>query len=138
MRHHIATRARRALVALALVIVLLAVMAGTAAARATDYAATIKDGRAAAQALLAQSGAASFSLAFVSGERLVWQETFGEADKATSTPPEADTMYGIGSVSKMLATVATMKLVDQGEVELDAPFTRYVPAFSMLSPAYRQ
>ena len=138
MKHHVAARARRALVALALVIVLLAVMAGTAAARATDYAATIKDGRAAAQALLEESGAASFSLAFVSGERLVWQETFGEADKATSTPPTAATMYGIGSVSKMLATVATMKLVDQGKVELDAPFTRYVPAFGMLSPAYRQ
>ena len=102
MRHHIATRARRALVALALVIVLLAVMAGTAAARATSYKATIKDGRATAQALLEQSGAASLSLALVSGERVVWQETFGYADKATSTAPQADTMYGIASSSSSL------------------------------------
>ncbi|MEI6452096.1 MAG: serine hydrolase domain-containing protein, partial [Actinomycetes bacterium] len=138
MKHRIAARAGRALVALALVIMLLAVVAGTAAARATSYKATIKDGRAAAQALLAQSGAASLSLALVSGERVVWQETFGYADKATSTAPEADTMYGIGSVSKILAAVAVMKLVDEGKVELDAPFTRYVPGFTMLSPAYRQ
>jgi len=47
-------------------------------------------------------------------------------------------MYGIGSVSKMLATVATMQLVDAGKVDLDAPFTRYVPSLSMASPACRQ
>ena len=46
-------------------------------------------------------------------------------------------MYGIASVSKMLATVATMKLVDQGLVSLDAPFAHYVPSFTMLSPGYR-
>ena len=127
-----------------LLALLFALCAGTALARpqaaqaATSYARTIRDGRAAAQALLAQSGAASLSLAFVSGDRVVWQETFGYADTATSTPPAADTMYGIGSVSKMLATVATMQLVDQGKVDLDAPFRRYVPSFTMASPAYRQ
>ena len=47
-------------------------------------------------------------------------------------------MYGIGSVSKMFAAVAAMKLVNQGKVELDAPITRYLPEFTMLSPAYRQ
>ena len=75
MKHRIAMRAGRALVALALVIMLLAIAAGAAAAHTTSYARTIKDGRATAQALLAQSGAASLSLALVSGERVVWQET---------------------------------------------------------------
>ncbi len=147
MKDRRVTRALRLLSVLALVALLFALATASALARAaaprpaaatTSFRATIKDGRAAAQALLAQSGAASFSLALVSGERVVWQETFGDADKATSTPPTADTMYGIGSVSKMLATVAAMTLVDQGKVELDAPFARYVPAFTMLAPAYRQ
>ena len=109
--------------------------ADAAQARATDYAKTIRDGRAAAQALLTQSGAASISVAFVSGDTVVWSEGFGYADKATQTAPGPDTMYGIGSVSKMLATVAVMKLVDQGLVDLDAPFTSYVPSFTTLSPA---
>ncbi len=126
------------LLPLLLVAVLAAAFAGPAAATTTDYASTIKDGRAAAQAALQQSGADSLSLALVSGDRVVWQEAFGYADKATSTPPSADTMYGIGSVSKMLATVAAMQLVDAGKVDLDAPFTRYVPSFAMASPAFRQ
>jgi CubicO group peptidase (beta-lactamase class C family) len=138
VNHRIAARAGRALAALALVIVLLAVAAGSATARTTDYTRTIRDGRAAAQALLEQSGAPSLSLALISGDRIVWQEGFGYADKATSTPPAADTMYGLGSVSKMLATIATMKLVDQGKLDLETAVSQYVPAFTTLSPACRQ
>lgn len=143
MDHHITARAGRALAAVALVALLLAICAGAALAgpqaarETTSYAATISDGRAAAQSLLTQSGASSLSLALVSGDTVVWQQGFGYADKATSTPPGADTMYGIGSVSKMLATVAAMRLVDQGKLELDKPVSTYLPAFKMASPAYR-
>jgi len=146
MKDRRVTRALRTLFALALFGALLALPAGIAAARTaaappaatTSYKATIKDGRAAAQALLEQSGAASLSLALVSGDRVVWQEAFGYADKATSTLPQADTMYGIGSVSKMLATVAAMKLVDQGKLELDAPLVNYLPALAERFPVYGQ
>jgi CubicO group peptidase (beta-lactamase class C family) len=138
---HTVNRTLHALSRLVLVVVLLAVMlaaASVAAARTTDYAATIKDGRAAANALLEQSGAPSLSLALVSGDRVVWQEGFGYADTATSTAPQADTMYGIGSVSKMLATVAAMKLVDQGKLGLDTPLVHYLPALGARYPVYGQ
>jgi CubicO group peptidase (beta-lactamase class C family) len=112
---------------------------GTAPASATvKWAATISDGRVAAKALLKKSGAASFSLALVGGNKVIWQQAFGYADKATSTAPRSTTMYGLGSVSKMLAAVATMKLVDQGLVSLDTPVYRYIPSFRMADPAYRQ
>ena len=131
----------RALLAPLLPLLVLAVLAAAfagPAAAATDYAATIKDGRAAAQSVLEQSGADSLSLALVSGDRIVWQEAFGYADRATQTAPAADTRYGIGSVSKMLATVAVMKLADQGKVDLDSALCEYVPAFRMPLPMYRQ
>jgi len=147
MKDRRVARALRALFTVALVGALFALSAGIASAGAaaprpaaatTSYKATIKDGCAAAQALLGQSGAASLSLALVSGDRIVWQEAFGYADKATSTPPGPDTMYGIGSVSKMLATVAAMKLVDQGKIELDAPLALYVPEIARVFPVYGQ
>lgn len=50
--------------------------------------------------------------------------------------PNTRTMYGIGSVSKMFATVAAMQLVDQGLLDLDEPVTTYLPDFTMLSPEY--
>ena len=102
------------------------------------YSATIAEGRAAANDVMRSTGASSISLAFVDGERLVWAETFGLADREMNTVPMTDTMYSICSMSKMVATIAVMKLVDQGRVSLDAPLTRYIPSFSMLSPEYSQ
>jgi CubicO group peptidase (beta-lactamase class C family) len=115
----------------------LAQPAAKAAPSATTYSRTIREGRKAALQLLDATGAASLTLALMSRDQVVWQQTFGYADKATQTAPTADTMYGIGSVSKMLATVAVMRLVDEGKVALDEPLVRYVPAFRMASPDYR-
>ena len=156
MTHDLRTYARRALLALTIVLTLgvvaaasapaqaappqagAATVAATHAAKTGRWSATIRDAQAAANALLKESGAASISVAFVSGDKVVWSQGFGYADKATQTAPGADTMYGIGSVSKMLATVAVMKLADQGLVDLDAPFSSYVPSFTAFSPAWRQ
>lgn len=46
-------------------------------------------------------------------------------------------IYGIGSVSKMYATVAVMQLVEEGMVELDGPVTDYIPDFRMADERYK-
>jgi CubicO group peptidase (beta-lactamase class C family) len=46
--------------------------------------------------------------------------------------------YGIGSVSKMFTTVAVMKLVDKGMLDLDTPLTYYIPEFHMADERYKQ
>jgi CubicO group peptidase (beta-lactamase class C family) len=102
------------------------------------YNATISEGRAAANETMTSTGASSISLAFIDGGRLVWAETFGLADKESMTAPTADTMYCIGSTSKMLATIAVMRLVYLQLVDIDKPLKNYIPSFSMLSPEYTQ
>ena len=49
----------------------------------------------------------------------------------------ADNLYGVGSVSKIYTTVAMMKLVDDGKVDLDAPVKRYLPEFTMADSRYK-
>ena len=45
-------------------------------------------------------------------------------------PVEAGTLYDLASLTKVVAlTTACMLLVDAGQLELDAPIDRYVPAF---------
>lgn len=39
---------------------------------------------------------------------------------------KADTLFSVGSISKIITTVAVLKLVEQGKVELDAPVTQYL------------
>ena len=99
------------------------------------YAATVAKNRAALREMLATLGIPSASVALVDGERVVWSETFGAIDER-GTRPGPDTMFCIGSVSKVLAAAAVMKLVDQGKLDLDAPLDRYLPDFRMTSPEY--
>jgi CubicO group peptidase (beta-lactamase class C family) len=102
------------------------------------YAAAIAEGRSAATEIMKSTGASSVSVAFVDGDRLVWAETFGLADRASKTAATVDSMYAICSMSKVIATIAVMKLVDRERVSLDAFITDYLPSFSMLSPEYAQ
>ncbi len=104
----------------------------------TSFAGTIADGRTAAQNLLETTGAPSMSAAVMSRGTLVWAEGFGYADVAAKKAPTADTMYGIGSVSKMLAAATVMRLVDQGKLALDTPVVSYLPSFTMASPDFRK
>ena len=46
----------------------------------------------------------------------------------------ADTVYRVGSVSKLFTDIALMQLVERGKVDLDAPVTRYLPDFRPRNP----
>jgi CubicO group peptidase (beta-lactamase class C family) len=133
--HGRARAVHTALALLALAILLFAALAPASRA-ASRYPDTIRYGERAALAALKDSGASSISLALVAGDRVVWRQTYGYADVAARRAPSRYTMYGIGSVSKVICAASVMTLVDQGKVDLDAPVVRYVPEFTMLSPAY--
>ena len=47
-----------------------------------------------------------------------------------------DTMYGIGSTSKVFGAAAVMKLVDEGKIDLDTPVVNYIPEFTMADERY--
>src|SRR5206468_3562218 len=71
-------------------------------------------------------------------KRIIWSQRFGLADRDTGQMPTDSTMFGIGSVSKMFATIAVMKLVDRGVVDLDTPLVAYLPAFRMAAAGYEK
>lgn len=100
-------------------------------------AATMAWGRQAIRQAMQASQARAASVALLQGERLVWQEAFGVLDDSSRAPATPDTRFNVGSVSKVLAALAVMVLVDRRLVELDAPVVCYLPQFTMLSPGYR-
>jgi CubicO group peptidase (beta-lactamase class C family) len=101
------------------------------------YSAAIAEARIAAREAMAESEASALSLALVDGQRVIWTESLERTGDAIGKAARPDAMFGIGSVSKMFATIAVMKLVEQGKVSLDEPLVTYLPDFSMLSPQYR-
>ncbi|HAG14130.1 MAG TPA: hypothetical protein DCG49_09750 [Ruminococcus sp.] len=50
---------------------------------------------------------------------------------------QPQSVYTVGSVSKMYVVTAALQLVEQGKLELDAPVTDYLPDFKMADPRYR-
>lgn len=80
---------------------------------------------------MSQAEVPGLSIALVDDQRVVWSQGFGYADAERRIPSTEQTIYGIGSVTKLLTATAVMQLSEQGRIDLDAPLTRYVPEFSM-------
>ncbi|MGH1259184.1 MULTISPECIES: serine hydrolase domain-containing protein [Bacillus] len=90
-------------------------------------------------ALLTKShGTTSVQYALIDNGKLTLSGQAGKNDMEGEQPLTKDTLYGIGSVSKMYATAAVMKLVDEGKVDLDAPVVNYVPDFNMKDVRYKR
>ncbi len=76
-------------------------------------------------------GVPGLSIALVDDQEVVWAQGFGYADEARKLPASTQTLYGIGSISKLFTATAVMQLIEQGRIDLDAPVSQYLPEFSM-------
>lgn len=109
---------------------------GCGSASSFSYEATIADARTAIRKAMADTNTPSLSVALIDKDRVIWAEAFGVIDKTSGRTPTTDTLYCIGSCSKMIATIAAMILVERAQVDLDAPLVRYLPEFTMASPEF--
>lgn len=66
------------------------------------------------------SGIPGMAVAVVDSEGVLYERALGDVGSVDDT-------FIIGSLSKSMASVAVQQLVDEGEVELDAPAALYVP-----------
>lgn len=89
----------------------------------------IEQARAAAQEVHLASGGPALAVAVVVDGRIVLKDAFGVADAEARISATAETAFRIGSVSKLLTSLALLRLVERGVVSLDEPVARYVPTF---------
>ena len=75
-----------------------------------------------------QKDLAAVSIALVDSQGVVWAAGFGE--ESPGVPATAETVYRVGSVSKLFTDIAIMQLAEAGELEIDAPVRRYLPEFA--------
>lgn len=97
------------------------------------YTSTIAEGRAEIRKELAKTDAVTHavSVALLDDRRVLWEEAFGLIDKTRNVRPNPETLFCMASLSKIVATVGTMLLVDRGLVNLNEPVTRYLRDFRM-------
>ncbi len=81
---------------------------------------------------MASNGTVGLSVALVDGQGIAWAQGFGYADRENDIPVTTDTVFRIGSVSKMFTTTAAMQYHDQGKLGLDDSVTNYLPGLRLL------
>ena len=64
--------------------------------------------------------------------KLVYSEAIGFQDKAAGKPMPKDAIFRIYSMTKPLASVAAMMLVEEGRLQLTDPVSRYLPPFAKM------
>ena len=82
----------------------------------------------------------ALALALTDGDRIVWARGFGEAqgfdgaqgfDEAQpGVPTDADTLFRVGSVSKLFTDIAVVAREAAGELDLDAEVSELLPGFA--------
>jgi CubicO group peptidase (beta-lactamase class C family) len=118
-------------------ILALAMLAGSGCATSplADGGAVKREIRGSLQEILGKGGT-SASYAVIRNGRVVLADAVGHLDAVSRAPATVDTLYNIGSLSKVYTAVAVMKLVDEGKVGLDEPVVKYLPEFRLKDPRY--
>jgi CubicO group peptidase (beta-lactamase class C family) len=62
--------------------------------------------------------------------QVVHHDLYGWADVIDQRPIEEDSIFRIYSMTKPITSIALMQLYEQGEVLLESPVSRYIPAFA--------
>jgi CubicO group peptidase (beta-lactamase class C family) len=59
------------------------------------------------------------SIAFFDHGQIVWSQSYGVADKQTGRPVTPETLFQAGSISKPIASLGALRLVESGKLKLD-------------------
>jgi CubicO group peptidase (beta-lactamase class C family)/D-alanyl-D-alanine dipeptidase len=76
----------------------------------------------------------ALSIALVDDQTIVWSKGYGYADPETKKRATPDTIYRVGSISKLFTALAAMQLVERDELDLDASLSKYLPDFQPADP----
>jgi CubicO group peptidase (beta-lactamase class C family) len=76
---------------------------------------------------------AGLSVALVSDQQVLWAQGFGWANETAKQRATPETLYRVGSISKLFTAAAVMQMAEQGRLNVDAPVQQVLPQFQMRS-----
>lgn len=78
--------------------------------------------------VLSTDGLPGLSVAVAKGDQ-VWSIGLGSADLEQGVPVDSRSLFRGASIAKWLTATATMRLVEEGKLDLDAPIQQYCPQY---------
>ncbi|HSC75707.1 MAG TPA: serine hydrolase domain-containing protein [Pseudomonadales bacterium] len=78
------------------------------------------------------------AIGIIKDKKIVYSKGFGIADIRSGTAVTPETVFQLGSDSKMMVGIAMMQLEAQGKIDLDASITTYLPYFHIADKRYKK
>ncbi len=85
----------------------------------------------------ARNSVGSVTVGVVSGNQLIWTKSYGKADMEKQQPADKDTVYRIGSITKMFTALMLEQLADAGKVHLSDPLEKYFPEVNSVQGRFK-
>jgi len=86
------------------------------------------------EAAFLESGLPSLSIAVVYDRNIVYSQAFGFMDLEKRIPATTQTIYPIGSITKVFVATMLMQLAEAGVVTLNMPVKQLLPEYQVKSP----
>src|SRR5688500_15226030 len=80
------------------------------------------------------SGTPAIGIALVNKDGPYWLTGWGKADVRSGRAANEDTLFRIGSISKMFAALSVLKLVEEGKLSLDDKLRDRAPEVAFENP----
>ncbi|MEO6039455.1 MAG: serine hydrolase [Saprospiraceae bacterium] len=71
------------------------------------------------------------SIAVIKNYKIAWAKGYGLADTIKKIPVTTETMFSAGSISKFLMAVAALKMIENKQIELEAPINNYLTSWKI-------
>ena len=73
----------------------------------------------------------AISFALIEGNKIVYSGNYGYSDFENKIKADSNTVYGIGSISKLFTATSVLQLDQKGIINIDSSFTKYCSDFSI-------
>lgn len=84
--------------------------------------------------ILEKTQTPAVGIALVSGQGPYWVDGWGKSNLATGKEADQDTLFRIGSISKMFVALAVLKLQEEGKLSLDDKLRDLAPEIEFENP----
>ena len=71
------------------------------------------------------------SIAVIKDYKIDWAKGYGLADTSQKIPVNTETMFSAGSISKFLMAVTALKMVEDGQIDLEKPINNYLTSWKI-------
>ncbi|MGA7721462.1 MAG: serine hydrolase domain-containing protein [Ignavibacteriaceae bacterium] len=87
------------------------------------------------ESYMTQRGWPGLSIAVVLDNKIIYSQAFGYADVDKKIPATTNTIYRVGSITKVFNATMLVQLAEKGIVNLDDPLIKYIPEYTPEYPA---